>query len=450
MEKQYNLTEGIIWKKMIIFFLPILAGNLFQQLYTVVDAVIIGQFAGKDALASIDAIYSLIKLPVNFFVGLSTGATIIISQYLGAGDSRKLSIAVHTAVAFAFTGGLILSVGGILLSPICLHLLKVPNDIYAYTLSYARIYFAGMVMSMTYNIGAGILRAVGDSKTPFYFLVAASATNVLLDLLFVGLFQWHTAGAAFATVLSQLLSVVLVIGALRRTRLPCRIEWKNIRFHRGALHRIFLLGLPGGIQSSLYPVANMMIQSNINSFGINSIAAWAICGKLDFLIWLIVDSFGAAISTFTAQNFGARLYGRIRSGARVCIGMSLVPVLAIAAVLYLACAPLGRLFVNDPEVIELSASIMRFLAPLYVLYIAGEVLSGTIRGTGETFKPMLLTLLGTCACRIFWILFVVPLRRTLKMVILSYPVSWIITSILFIVFYQIYKRKKLSLQCPAT
>jgi putative MATE family efflux protein len=450
MKKQYNLTEGSIWKKLIIFFLPILAGNLFQQLYIVVDAVIIGQFAGKNALASIDAIYTLTKLPVNFFVGLSTGATIIISQYLGANDSGKLSMAVHTAAAFAFTGGLILSVAGILLSPMGLRLLKVPNDIYDYALSYARIYFAGMAVSMTYNIGTGILRAVGDSRTPFYFLIAASAANVLLDLLFVGLFQWHTAGAAFATVLSQLLSAVLVIGALLRTRLPCRMEWKNIRFHRTVLRRIFVLGLPIGVQSSLYPIANMMIQSNINSFGINSIAAWAICGKLDFLIWLIVDSFGAAISTFTAQNFGARLHGRIRKGARVCTGLSLVPVLAIATVLYLTCGSLGRLFVNDPEVIELSVLIMRFLAPFYALYIAGEVLSGVIRGTGETLKPMLLTLLGTCACRILWILFVVPLRRTLKMVILSYPVSWLVTSVFFIVFYQVYKRKKLPLQCPLT
>lgn len=268
------------------FFLPILAGNLFQQLYVTVDSVIIGQFAGKDALASIDAIYSLIKLPVNFFTGLSSGATIIISQYAGAGDRGKLSMAVHTAAAFAFTGGVILSVTGILLLPLCLRLLKVPDGIYLHTLSYGRIYFAGMAVSMTYNIGAGILRAVGDSKTPFYFLIAASAANVLLDLLFVGLFRWHTAGAAFATVLSQLLSAVLVIVALLRTHLPCRIVWKRLRFHRSALHEIIRLGLPLGVQSAMYPAANMMIQANINAFGINSIAAWAVCGKLDFLIWL--------------------------------------------------------------------------------------------------------------------------------------------------------------------
>jgi putative MATE family efflux protein len=445
-KKQYDLTEGNIWKKLILFFLPILGGSLFQQLYTTVDAVIIGQFAGKDALASIDAIYNLTKLPVNFFVGLSTGATIIISQYLGAKDGEKLSMAVHTAVAFAFSGGLILSIAGILLASACLYLLRVPGEIYNYTLSYARIYFAGMAVSMTYNIGAGILRAVGNSKTPFYFLIAANTANVILDLLFIGFFRWHTAGAAFATVLSQLFSAILVITALLKTDLPCRITWKKIHFHKLIVQRIFSLGLPVGTQSSLYPISNMMIQSNINSFGTNAIAAWAVCGKLDFLIWLIVGSFGSAISTFVAQNCGARLYNRAKNGVLICVGMSLACVCAISAVLYFACGPLGRLFIRDNEVIKLSIYLMRFLAPLYFLYIGGEVLSGAIRGMGETFKPMILTLLGTCACRVVWVLFAVPLQPTLKMVIWSYPVSWIVTSLSFIVFYQVHKSKRLSIQ----
>jgi putative MATE family efflux protein len=445
-KRQYDLTEGNIWKKLVLFFLPILGGSLFQQLYAIVDAVIVGQFAGKDAFASIDAIYSLTKLPVNFFTGLSTGATIIISQYLGSKDSEKLSMAVHTAVAFAFTGGLILSITGILLAPACLHVLRVPGEIYNYTLSYARIYFSGMAVAMTYNIGTGILRAMGNSRTPFYFLITANTTNVILDLLFVGVFRWHTAGAAFATVFSQLLSAVLVVIALLKTDLPCRMKWKKIYFHKPMVQKIFRLGLPVGVQSSLYPISNMMIQSSINVFGTNSIAAWAVCGKLDLLIWLTVDSFGSAISTFAAQNYGARLYGRVRNGVLICAGMSLLFVLAVSTVLYVGCGSLGRLFVNDNEVIGLSIRLMRFLAPLYFLYIGGEVLSGAICGTGETFKPMIMTLLGTCACRILWILFVVPLQPTLRMVIASYPVSWFVTSVFFIVFYQIHKSKILRIQ----
>jgi putative MATE family efflux protein len=446
MEKKYDLTEGIVWKKLLFFLLPIFSGTLFQQFYTTVDAIIIGQFAGKDALASIEAILYLTNLPVNFFVGISVGATIIIAQYIGAKDNEKSSKAAHTAVAFAFTGGLILSALGILGSPAFLRLLNVPGDIYTYTLSYLRIYFAGMAVSMTYNMGAGILRAAGDSKTPFYFLIAASIVNVLLDLLFVGLFKWHTTGAALATVLSQLLSAVLVLGALIRTPMPCRITLKKIRFHKPVLKEIVLLGLPAAFQSSSYSIANIMIQSSINTFGINSIAAWAVCGKLDFLIWVTVDSFSHAISTFVAQNYGARLYGRARNGVAACFGISLIIIVGISAILYLFCRPLSRMFVNDHEVINLTVSLMRFLAPFYFLYIGGAILSGAIRGTGETFKPMALTLFGICACRILWILFAVPLWPTLKMVILSFPVSWFITSATFIVFYNIYKSRKLSIQ----
>ena len=239
------------------------------------------------------------------------------------------------------------------------------------------------------------------------------------------------------------MSAILVITSLLKTDLPCRIAWKKIRFHKPVVKKIFSLGLPVGAQSSLYPISNMMIQSNINSFGTNAIAAWAVCGKLDFLIWLIVDSFGSAISTFVAQNCGARLYGRAKSGVLICVGMSLACVCAISVVLYFACGTLGRLFISYNEVIKLSIYLMRFLAPLYFLYIGGEVLSGAIRGTGETFKPMVLTLLCTCACRVVWVLFAVPLQPTLKMVIWSYPVSWIVTSLSFIVFYQIHKSKRL-------
>ena len=227
--------------------------------------------------------------------------------------------------------------------------------------------------------------------------------------------------------------------------MPCRITLKKIRFHKPVLKEIVLLGLPAAFQSSSYSIANMMIQSSINTFGINSIAAWAVCGKLDFLIWVTVDSFSHAISTFVAQNYGARLYGRARSGVAACFGISLFVIVGISAILYLFCRPLSRMFVNDHEVINLTVSLMRFLAPFYFLYIGGAILSGAIRGTGETFKPMLLTLFGICACRILWILFAVPLRPTLKMVILSFPVSWFITSALFIVFYQIHKVKKLSI-----
>ena len=318
-QKGLDLTEGSIWRKIVIFALPILVGSLLQQLYTTVDAIIIGQFAGKNALAAIDAVYNLIKLPVNFFTGVSSGATIIISQYYGAKERERVSNASHTAILFAFSGGLLLSILGMLFAPFCLERLQVPDDIYQGALSYVRIYFAGMAVSMTYNIGAGIFRAVGNSKTPFYFLIAANITNVLLDVLFIAVFRWGVAGAALTTVLSQILSAFLVTIALVKTDLPCKIHLIKLRFHKAYLAEIISLGLPVGIQTTLYPLANMMIQSNINVFGTNSIAAWAVCGKLGFLIWLITDSLCTTISTFVAQNYGARKYERAcTTGLPVC------------------------------------------------------------------------------------------------------------------------------------
>jgi len=443
-KKEHDLTEGVIWKKLVIFFMPILLSSLLQQLYTTADAIILGRFAGVDALASIDAIYSLTKLPVSFFVGLSSGATIIVSQYFGAKNHEDLSRTVHTAIAFAFSGGLILSIVGIVLAPYFLKLMQVPEDIFNYSLSYARIFFAGMAASMVYNVGTGILRAVGDSKSSFYFLLAANIVNVVLDLVFVGLLRWHAAGAAFATVISQILSAVLVVNTLMKTSLPCKITPKKIQFHKDVLNNILKLGLPIGIQSSLYPIANMLIQSNINQFGTSSIAAWALCGKLDLMIWLVIDSFAITISTFTAQNYGARNFARIRKGVTICMGISLTLIIAMSGALYAWCRNLSFLFIDDIEVIELTTMLMRFLSPMYFLYIGGEIFSGVIRGTGETFKPMLLTLAGTCAFRILWILFAVPLNPTLIMVLWSYPASWLITSVMFTVYYQIYHRSRLS------
>lgn len=440
-----DLTSGSIWRSLLSFFIPILAGSLLQQLYTTVDAMIVGQFVGKTGLAAIDSVYTLLKLPVNFLVGLSGGATIIISQYFGARLQEDLSRAVHTSVAFAFAGGAVLSVVGIIAAPVCLRLLGVPDDIFPAALSYVRIYFAGLSVSMVYNIGAGILRAVGDSQTPFLYLIASNVVNIALDSFFVIAMGWGVAGAAIATVLSQLVSAAFILYALIRTRLDCKLTLRRIRFHRPVLKSICLLGIPIALQSALYPVANMMVQSSINSMGTDNIAAWALCGKLDFMIWLVADSLGVAISTFAAQNFGARQYGRVREGVKIGTGITLGIVALISVVLFIWCEPLARLFIraDDADVIPLAGDILRFLAPLYFLYVFGETLAGAIRGTGETVKPMLLTLACTCILRIVWILAVVPQSHTMKTIIAVYPASWALAAICFVAYYGFYERKRL-------
>jgi putative MATE family efflux protein len=310
-------------------------------------------------------------------------------------------------------------------------------------LSYVRVYVAGLMLSMIYNVGAGILRAKGDSRTPFFILAVSGITNVILDLVFIGGFHWGVTGAAFATVLAQLISAIMVIRALLRTSGNSQLHFSKIRFHKSVLTKIFRLGIPIGFQSSLFPIANMMIQSSINSTGTDNIAAWALCGKLDFLVWLSVDSLAAAISTFVAQNYGAKLYDRANQGVPRGLAMTTCIVLAISAVLFLGCEQLGKLFINKEsyDIIPLTGRLMRFLSPFYFLYVFGEVFAGALRGTGETFKPMLLTLLGTCLPRILWVLLTAPRNPTMIFILGSYPISWTLTAILLMAYYQIFHRR---------
>ncbi len=445
--KSLDFTEGIIWRKLILFVIPILIGNLFQQLYMTVDAIVVGQFVGRAGLASIDAVNSLLRLPTNFFVGLSTGATIIISQYFGNRNKKELSKAVHTAIAFAFSAGLILSLAGNIFAPHFLRMLDVPNDIFSSSLIYVRIVFGGMWVSLTYNIGSGILRAMGDSRTPLIYLAVASIINVVLDIVFVGFFDMGVGGAAFATLIAQFISALLTIRMLLKTDMDCRLYPKHVRFYKDTLTKIFTVGIPIALQGSLYPVANMVIQTSINSMGTDIIASWSLGTKLDFPIWIMVDSLGAAVSTFAAQNYGAGHYQRVRKGVNIGLYILLSIVIFYSLILYLWSPYLAKLFIGkaDYEIIPLAVKFIRFLAPTYFVYTFGEILSGGIRATGDSFTPMVLTLTGTFVFRIAWMFLVVPLHKTPMMIIASYPISWVLTSAMVIAYYVYFKSKKLPL-----
>ena len=438
--KNNDLTEGKIWKVMLNFVLPIFLGTLFQSLYTTIDAIIIGRFAGKDAFAAIESVLSFQRLPVSFFVGLSSGATIIISQYFGAKKKEEVSKASHTAILFAIVGGLLLSVLSCVLSPFFIKLIKVPNEIFYQAQIYTIICFSGIVFSMVYNIGSGILRALGDSKTPFYILILSNILNIILDLILVIIFKLGVIGVGFATLISQIISAILIFIILLRTKLDCKIYINRIRFYKKYLKEIFRLGLPIGIQSIIYPIANTTIQSNINIFGVSSIAAWAVCGKLDFLIWAVSEAFSIAISTFVAQKYGAKKHKRARIGIVVALFMAMIAIFIISFILYIWNKPLAHFLINDKNIVELSSQIIHLLAPLYFIYVIGDVLSGAIRGIGDTFNPMIINIFGICIIRLLWIFFIVPLNPTFFMVLYSFIVSWIITTIMYIT-YIIYKRK---------
>lgn len=433
---QSRITEGPIWRHLLSFFFPILLGTFFQQLYNTVDAIIVGNFVGTEALAAVGGPAAvLINFLVNLFVGLSSGATVIVAQYYGARQIQELRRTVHTAIALAIAAGLGVMVLGIALSYPVMVLMGTPAEVMDYSLIYLRIYFVGSIPSFLYNVGSSVLRAIGDTKRPLYFLIAACLTNIVLDLVFVVGFGLEVLGVALATVLSQIVSAVLVMLVLCRPDSIFCIARKEIRFHPDILKSILRIGLPTGLQSDMYTISNMLIQSCINSFGTSTMAAWTAFCKLDAFYWMISGAFGISITTFVGQNFGAQRYDRVRKSVRVCLLLSLVTALLVSGLYALGAQPLLRMFSTDTHVIEIGTFILWRMSPFYFTFICVEVMAGAIRGTGDSLKPMLLTCGGVCVLRVVWIFTVLPLDRTLGTLLLSYPMTWSITSLLFIIYY---------------
>ena len=432
-----GITDGVLWKQILLFFFPILLGTFFQQLYNTADAIIVGKFCGKEALAAVGgATGSLINLLVGFFVGLSSGASVIISQFYGARKGEDVSRAVHTTIALALASGAFLTVVGLLFSEKILILMGTPADVLVHAVKYLKIYFLGMIAQLLYNIGSGILRAMGDSRRPMAFLICAAMTNIVLDVIFVLGFDMGVAGAGLATVLSQVLSAVLVLITLRNSHFMYRLTLRKVRFHGDMLSKIVRIGLPAGLQSVMYSVSNIIIQTSVNGFGTDVVAAWTAYGKIDGLNWMIINAFGIAITTFAGQNFGAKQYDRLRQSVRSCLKMSAIAVLSLTMLVLLVGRPMLSLFADDPVVIETGYSIIRVIVPAYISYIFIEILSGAMRGTGETFIPTLMTLAGICLVRVFWVSVVLPMRHELSMLMIIYPITWTITGILFILYYR--------------
>lgn len=433
--QENGITEGVIWKQILLFFFPILFGTFFQQLYNTADTLIVGRFVGKEALAAVGATGALINLLVGFFVGLSSGATVIISQYYGAKKDEDLSHAVHTALALALVSGAILMVLGLTTSPAILRMMGTPEELMDSALLYIRMYFIGIIGVLVYNIGSGILRAVGDSRHPLYFLIFCCIANIVLDYLFVAVLHMGVFGVAFATLLAQLLSALLVMVTLIRTELSYKVSLKKVRFTPHILKNIVRIGLPAGLQSIMYSLSNLLIQAKINSFGTDTVAAWTAFGKIDAVFWMIIGAFGISITTFVGQNFGAGKFDRCKKSVRVCLGMSLIASVLLSILVYSTCGFLLRIFTDDASVIEIGVPMIQFLAPFYVTFICIEILSGAVRGAGDSLIPTIITAIGVCGLRVLWVLFVVPLHPTVNMVTASYPITWSITSIAFIVYY---------------
>lgn len=433
----YGITEGVIWKQLLSFFFPILLGTFFQQLYNTADAIIVGKFVGKEALAAVGGgTGTLINLIVGFFVGLSSGATVILSQFYGARNHQQASRTVHTAVAMAVGGGVLLTAVGLLASPVILRWMSTPDDVFNLAVTYTRIYFCGMIPSLIYNIGSGVLRAVGDSRRPLYFLIASCLTNIVLDVVLVVGFEMGVAGAALATILSQAASAALVIATLLRSPHPLHLDVKQIRLHGDLLGRVVRIGLPAGLQSVMYSLSNLVIQAAINGFGTDLMAGYTAYSKMDGLFWMTINAFGVAITTFVGMNFGAGRMDRVKKSIRVCLLMAAGGTLLLSGALLLLGKPLFHLFTDEEVVIQHGLIVQRFLVPTFITYVCIEVFSGALRGAGDSLVPMIMTLLGVCVLRVIWVKLIAPMRPDSFLFMLAcYPISWVLTSILFVVYY---------------
>lgn len=448
--KTLDLSQGKIWKVLILFILPILGGSIIQQLYTTVDAIIVGRFAGKVGLAAIDSVYTLFKFPINFMNGLAAGATIVISRLFGSKDDRDLDHAIRTAFSIAILLGIVCSLAGALLAPQLLSIMSVPEDIYSQTLLYCRIYFGGLWTMTLYNMLAGILRAFGNSKSPFYILIISCLINIVGDLLLVGVFHTGVAGAAAATILAQLVSAILAIQSLKKT--CCGQVKIHLTLGFGHMRQMLKIGIPLALQSILFPIANSIIHAHVNMQGTDVIAAWAVCGKLDMFIWLIADSMSPALSTYVSQNLGAGRPDRVRKGTLLGAALSAGAIALICVFLYTIPGPLGKLFVtqaDQPTIIPMVIHFARMMAPFYIFYSFAESFSGSCCGMGNTVQPMIVTLLCTCGLRVLSIFIIYPLFATMECIVWIYIASWIVTGLTFIGMFA-FKIRRIHSHHPET
>lgn len=431
-----SLTEGSIWKGMLQFFLPIMLGTLLQQLYSTVDSIVLGQFVGKTALGAVGGSNTaIINLLVGFFVGLASGASVIIAQHYGAREDRLVRRGVYTAILLSIAIGALLTVAGIASAELLLKALGTPDDLMQYSLDYLQWYYVGMIPSMIYNMGSGILRAVGDSKRPLLFLVVCTLVNTVLDLLFVAVFRMEVKGAAIATSLSQLICAAFVLYTLFRRTDSCRLVLEKGRFDTSLLWRMLAIGLPAGIQSTLYSITNVFVQKAVNSLGTDTVAAWSAFWKLDGIFWPVSGAIGIAVMTFVGQNFGARKTERIYQSIRVGNVLHISFSVLFAVFLYIAREPVLHLFCSDEVVVQQGATIVTYIVLGYLTVFPTEVYAAAMRGVGNAVKPTLLTLFGICALRMT-LLFTVTFPNTSNLTIaLCYPITWAAASILFVLYY---------------
>ncbi len=433
--KGTKLLNGSIWKGLVSFAIPLFLGNLFQQMYNTVDSLIVGNYLGSDALAAVSSSGSLIFLLVGFFNGIAVGAGVVISRYFGARDYENLRKAVHTDVAFGLVAGAILTVLGMVLAPQILVLMGTPESVMPNSISYFRTYFAGSLAFVMYNIVMGILQAVGDSRHPLYYLIFSSVINVVLDLLFVGKFGWGVGSAAAATAISQAASALLCLIRLIKSEDVYQVRLREIRFHGTQLRQIIQIGLPSGLQNSIISIANIVVQSNINKFGVMAVAGCGVYSKIEGFAFLPITCFAMSLTTFIGQNLGARQIDRAKRGAVFGILCSVSLAELVGLFVYFLMPYLAAAFDSSPQVVEIATRQAHVEALFYCLLAFSHCIAGILRGAGRSAVPMLVMLVSWCLIRITYITVTVHFIPKLEVIFWAYPITWSISSVIFFLYF---------------
>ena len=431
-----DMTEGNIARLLINFALPLLIGNIFQQLYNTVDSIVVGNYVSKQALAAVGCTGPIINALIGIFVGLSGGAGVVISQYYGAKDREKLHSAVQTTVALTLIMCAVLTVLGVLFTPYMLLLMDTPADVFAEAAEYLRIYFWGISGLLLYNIGSGILRAVGDSTHPLYFLIFSALTNTVLDVLFVKYFRMGIAGAAVATIVAQGLSALLVLGMLIRSNADYRIDPLHMQLKGCLLKKICAIGIPSAIQMGITAFSNIFVQSYINHFESSCMAGWAAYNKIDAFALLPLMSLSMSITTFMGQNLGAGKLDRAKKGPLICLGISFAIVILILLPLMIFAPQLVSLFNREEEVLRFGTLFIRMISPFYLLCTINQVLAGALRGAGDTKSSMFIMLGSFVVFRQIYLFIVYRLGGGIVPIALGYPAGWIMCSTILLIYYR--------------
>ena len=436
-----DMTQGRLLTQVLVFALPIMLSGILQLLFNAADTIVVGRFAGNEALAAVGSVGSLNNMIISLFIGLSVGANVLVARYTGSRNDRAVSDTVHTSVLLSLAGGVLLMIIGVLLARPLLTLMGSPEDVIDLAVLYVRIIFLGMPVQMLYNFCAAILRAVGDTQRPLYYLTIAGVVNVLLNLVFVILFHLSVAGVALATIISQAISALLVTRALLNMEGPTRLFLNRLRIHPGKLREIIRIGLPAGIQSSVFSLSNVVIQSSVNSFGSVVIAGNAASSNVGNFVYQAMNTFQQAITCFAGQNIGARKPRRIVSAMKVCMFWAVSFGLVLGMLSCVFGTQLLSLFSADPAVIAAGMERQIIVCAPYFLCGMMDVMTGALRGIGYSLLPMIVSILGACAFRLFWVFTVFAAYPTLPCLMLSYPVSWLLTIfVLLVIFLVLWNR----------